>query len=80
MLNAIAKLEAIGAELGYPHTSQVQGSTVRELRPRGGRSPGARSTDASGTCWSSAPSGQRRRATNVGSEPPSSALCVGWTR
>jgi hypothetical protein len=34
MLNAIAKLEALGAELGYPHTSQVQGSTVRELRPR----------------------------------------------
>ena len=38
-LNAIAKLEALGADLGYPHTSQVQGSTVRELRPRGGRSP-----------------------------------------
>ena|SRR5712692_7752681 len=39
MLNAIAKLEAIGPTLGYPHTSQVQGADLRELRPRAGRSP-----------------------------------------
>lgn len=39
MLNAIDKLEAIGPELGFPHTSRVQGANVRELRPRAGRSP-----------------------------------------
>ncbi len=39
MLNAIAKLEAIGPLLGHPHTSRVQGTKLRELRPRGGRSP-----------------------------------------
>jgi len=38
-LNAIAKLEAIGPTLGFPHTSQVQGAEVRELRARAGRSP-----------------------------------------
>jgi hypothetical protein len=38
MLNALAKLEAIGPTLGYPHTSQVQGTALRELRPRAGRS------------------------------------------
>jgi len=39
MMNALKKLEAGGDSLGAPHTSQVKGSTVRELRPRGGRSP-----------------------------------------
>jgi phage-related protein len=40
VLNAVAKLAAIGVALGYPHTSQVQGAAnLRELRPRAGRSP-----------------------------------------
>ena len=39
MLSAIAKLEAIGPTLGFPHTSQVQDANLRELRPRAGRSP-----------------------------------------
>jgi hypothetical protein len=39
MLHAIEKLEAIGPTLGFPHTSQVKGTKVRELRPRAGRSP-----------------------------------------
>jgi hypothetical protein len=39
MLNAIATLQAIGPTLGYPHTSQVRGTNIRELRPRAGRSP-----------------------------------------
>jgi hypothetical protein len=41
MLNAIAKLEAIGPTLGFPHTSQVlgAGANVRELCPRAGASP-----------------------------------------
>src|SRR6266851_2410911 len=39
MLSAIAKLEAIEPTLGYPHTSQVQGTDLRELRLRAGRSP-----------------------------------------
>jgi hypothetical protein len=39
MLHAIAKLEAVGPALPYPHTSHVQGSRLRELRPRRGRSP-----------------------------------------
>jgi len=38
-LNAIAKLVAIGPTLGFPNTSQVQGTQLRELRPRAGRSP-----------------------------------------
>jgi hypothetical protein len=32
--NALTKLEA----LGYPHSSQVKGTQLRELRPRRGRS------------------------------------------
>lgn len=39
MLNAIYKLQEIGPTLGYPHTSHVEGTDVRELRPRAGRSP-----------------------------------------
>jgi hypothetical protein len=41
MLNAIAKLEAVGPTLGSPHTSQVMSAsvTLRELRPRAGASP-----------------------------------------
>jgi len=40
LYNAVAKLEAIGPTLGYPHTSAVQGAPgLRELRPRAGRSP-----------------------------------------
>jgi hypothetical protein len=41
VMNAIAKLEAFGDQLGWPHTSQVKGSRagIRELRPRAGRSP-----------------------------------------
>ena len=40
VMNAIAKLEAFGDQLGAPHTSQVKGSRsgIRELRPRAGRS------------------------------------------
>lgn len=40
VMNAIAKLEAFGDQLGWPHTSQVKGSRlgIRELRPRAGRS------------------------------------------
>jgi hypothetical protein len=41
VMNAIAKLEAFGDQLGWPRTSQVKGSRsgIRELRPRAGRSP-----------------------------------------
>lgn len=39
MFNALEKLQAIGAQLPYPHSSQVQGTQIRELRPRAGRSP-----------------------------------------
>jgi hypothetical protein len=40
LYNAVAKLQAIGPALGYPHTSAVQGAPgLRELRPRAGRSP-----------------------------------------
>ena len=39
--SAFAKLEAIGPTLGAPHSSSVAGAsaTLRELRPRQGRSP-----------------------------------------
>jgi hypothetical protein len=41
VMNAVAKLEVFGDQLGSPHTSQVKGSRagIRELRPRCGRSP-----------------------------------------
>ncbi len=40
MKNAIKKLEAIGPDLAYPHSSHVRiAANLRELRPRGGRSP-----------------------------------------
>ena len=40
VLNAVEKLEAIGEQLGFPHTSAVRGAVgLRELRPRSGRSP-----------------------------------------
>lgn len=39
LYNAVAKLEAIGTALGYPHSSAVQSASgLRELRPRAGRS------------------------------------------
>jgi hypothetical protein len=38
--NAVRKLEAIGPDLPYPHSSAVkQADRLRELRPRAGRSP-----------------------------------------
>jgi hypothetical protein len=40
VLNAAKKLEALGHDLGYPHSSAVRDADrLRELRPRGGRSP-----------------------------------------
>lgn len=40
LINAEAKLAALGPALPYPHSSAVQGADrLRELRPRGGRSP-----------------------------------------
>jgi hypothetical protein len=40
ILNAVEKLEALGPELGYPHSSAVRDADrLRELRPRAGRSP-----------------------------------------
>ncbi len=39
MDNAIAKLQALGEQLGFPHSSAVKGGErLRELRPRAGRS------------------------------------------
>ncbi len=40
LINAEAKLAALGPSLPYPHSSAVRGAErLRELRPRGGRSP-----------------------------------------
>jgi hypothetical protein len=40
MRNAIGKLEQAGETLAYPHSSHVRGVvSLRELRPRAGRSP-----------------------------------------
>ena len=39
VLNAAKKLEALGPDLGYPHSSAVRDADrLRELCPRGGRS------------------------------------------
>lgn len=39
MLNAMEKLKVIGIQLGAQHSSHVNGTDLRELRPRQGRSP-----------------------------------------
>src|SRR4051812_28481897 len=42
ILRAIEKLQVFGDRLPFPHSSAVKGikgATLRELRPRGGRSP-----------------------------------------
>lgn len=40
LIHAVQKLETFGPDLGYPHSSAVQGfAGLRELRPRTGRSP-----------------------------------------
>ncbi len=40
LAHAIEKLEALGPQLLYPHQSNVEGAeSLRELRPRAGRSP-----------------------------------------
>lgn len=40
LIHAVEKLQTFGLQLGYPHTSAVQGfAGLRELRPRTGRSP-----------------------------------------
>lgn len=39
MANAFEKLRLYGDHLAYPHSSRVQGTALRELRPRAGRSP-----------------------------------------
>lgn len=39
MANVVTKLRTVGPALGFPHQSAVQGTSLRELRPRAGRSP-----------------------------------------
>ena len=39
MERTFVKLRLFGEALGYPHSSQVRGTSLRELRPRQGRSP-----------------------------------------
>jgi len=41
VIAAVEKLQTFGDRLPYPHSSAVKGAatTLRELRPRGGRSP-----------------------------------------
>ena len=39
MERALLKLRLFGAALGYPHSSQIRGTSLREVRPRQGRSP-----------------------------------------
>jgi hypothetical protein len=38
LAHAVEKLNALGPELPFPHQSHIEGP-IRELRPRGGRSP-----------------------------------------
>lgn len=39
MAKSIEYLSIFGEALGYPHSSHVRGTGLRELRPRSGRSP-----------------------------------------
>jgi hypothetical protein len=68
------KLEALGSRLPFPHQSAVRGASVRELRPRSGRSPWRAFTGAQGrrTSWS-ARSAQRPSSTRGASSGQS-----GW--
>jgi phage-related protein len=38
-LHAVEKLESLGTQLRFPHSSAVKGTSFRELRLRAGRSP-----------------------------------------
>src|SRR5664280_1370266 len=59
LIHAVEKLEALGPQLGYPHTSAVQGFTgLRELRPACGPQPVARAVSAGERCVRA----RRRRA------------------
>jgi hypothetical protein len=52
LYNAVCKLEALGPDLGYPHTSDVRGTPgLRELRPRQGRSPWRALCRPAGRCF-----------------------------
>ncbi|MDQ3693996.1 MAG: hypothetical protein M3464_10245 [Chloroflexota bacterium] len=39
MENAVVKRREFGEALGLPHSSQIKGTSLRELRARRGRSP-----------------------------------------
>lgn len=40
LTRVVEKLVVLGDQLGYPHSSAIRGAvSLRELRPRGGRSP-----------------------------------------
>jgi phage-related protein len=77
VMNAVAKLEAFGDQLGSPHTSQVKGSRagIRELRPRSGRSPWRALYRRLGTGWWCWRSGRKPNMTSAGS----TGRC-GWPR
>ncbi len=70
MLNALAKLEALGVDLGFPHSSQVKGTRLRELRPRPAALRGARFTPASVMCFVLLPSALRRSTIRTASKQP----------
>jgi hypothetical protein len=66
--HAVAKLEAIGPALPYPHSSNVEGSDdLRELRPRRARARGDRSIARWALRSSSPRSDPRRRRTSADS-------------
>lgn len=56
--NAVRKLEEIGPDLPYPHSSDARGAAgLRELRPGGAAAHGGRSTSVSAVTSSSPRSG-----------------------
>lgn len=81
LINAEAKLSALGPHLPYPHSSVVRAADrLRELRPRGGSSPWRalyRQIEAS---LQLVPLGRKLRSTGTVSSPLAAGPKPGWPR
>jgi hypothetical protein len=81
VLNAAQKLEALGPDLGYPHSSAVRDADrIRELRPRAGRSPWRGFYRRLGNVFVLAAIGRKPRLTRAGSSGRSWQRRNDWRR
>lgn len=66
VMNAVAKLEAFGDQLGAPHASQVKGNRAGSCGPALGDHPGGRCTAGWATPWWCSPSARKLSMTGAG--------------